>query len=129
VPQAGPVNAQPVLSTGAPPVTRKDLDIYAGGLMQAMTSMLDNYQDKRNTELAYILQTFYENMRYERAKDVSELKAQMQGVGLGLMAEQSMTQAAIMDLMKQSAGRPGFQDPIPLEPYDTPRNQTEDDQE
>ena len=108
------ITARPVMQQGLP-VTRDDLDRYSGGMMQAMSNMLDSRQTKQNTELAYILQAFYEELHLQRERDYDELRAQVQGVGLGLMAEQSMTNAALKSLM----GRDGTL-PLPL------NNQKED---
>ena len=99
------IAVQPVMQQGLP-VTREDLDRYSGGMMQAMSAMLDHRQTKQNTELAYILQSFYEELRLERQRDHDELQAQVQGVGLGLMAEQSMTNAALQSLMGRDGTRP-----------------------
>lgn len=118
-PQAMPVAEQGV------PVTRADLDRYAGGLMQAMSGLLDNYQERRNAELAYILKGFYDSMTAEQQKKYEELRAQVHGVGLGLLAEQSATNAALKDLMQR-----GAPPATPLNVYEEkpPLNRNEDKQ-
>ena len=117
------IRAQPVMQQGIP-VTREDLDLHSGGIMHAMSSMLDDYQGKRNAELAYILQAFYEELLLARQREYAELRAQMEGMGMGLMAEQSMTNQALNDLIQRGEGNP-----VPLNPYrETPLNPNEDKQ-
>lgn len=120
---AGP-QTLPVAETGSP-VTRADMDRYAGGLMQAVSGLLDDYQERRNAELAYILKGFYDSMTTEQEKKYEELRAQVHGVGLGLLAEQSATNAALKDLMQR-----GVPPATPLNVYEekTPPNRNEDNQ-
>jgi hypothetical protein len=116
--------AVPVAEQGVP-VTREDLDRYAGGLMQAMSGLLDNYQERRNAELAYILKGFYDSMTAEQQKKYEELRAQVHGVGLGLLAEQSATNAALKDLMQRGAP-PAT--PLNIYEEEPPLNRNEDKQ-
>jgi len=114
----------PVAEQGVP-VTREDLDRYAGGIMQAMSGLLDNYQERRNAELAYILKGFYDTMTSEQEKKYQELRSQVHGVGMGLLAEQSVTNAALKDLMER-----GAPPATPLNVYEEkpPLNRNEDKQ-
>jgi hypothetical protein len=123
---AGPhsgIRAEPVKQQGIP-VTRQDLSLYSGGIMQAMSTMLDDYQTERNAELAYILKAFYEEIRLNRQREYAELRTQMEGMGMGLMAEQTMTNRALNSLIQRGEGNP-----VPLNPYrETPLNPNKDKQ-
>jgi anti-sigma-K factor RskA len=111
---------RPVSDLGG--LTRDDLEMYSGGMVRIMSGMLDDYQEERNAEMAYILQRFYEEMRFDRKREYEELRAQMGGMGLGLMAEQSMTNAALQQLIEDRN-----QEAVPLNPYGgSPLNQNED---
>jgi hypothetical protein len=111
---------RPVSDLGG--LTRDDLEMYSGGMVRIMSGMLDDYQEQRNAEMAYILQRFYEEMRFERKREYEELRVQMGGMGLGLMAEQSMTNAALQQLIEDRN-----QEAVPLNPYGgSPLNQNED---
>jgi hypothetical protein len=111
---------QPVSDLGG--LTRDDLNLYSGGVVRMMSGMLDDYQEKRNAEMAYLFQRFYEEMRFERQREYDELRAQMGGMGLGLLAEQSMTNAAIQQLIEERN-----QEAVPLNPYEgSPLKQNED---
>lgn len=105
-------------------LTRDDLDQYSSGVLRIMSGMLDDYQDERNAEMIYIFQRLYEEMRFERRREYEELRAQMGGLGLGLMAEQSMTNAVLQRLVEERN-----QEAVPLNPYEgSPLNQNEDKQ-
>ncbi len=113
---------QPVSHLGA--LTRDDLDQYSSGVVRIMSGMLDDYQEERNAEMVYILQRLYEEMRFERRREYEELRAQMGGLGLGLMAEQSMTNAVLQRLIEERNP-----EAVPLNPYEgSPLNQNEDKQ-
>jgi hypothetical protein len=128
-PAAIPASADVALSVDAPvpastatPVARPamatgDWDTYASGVLAAVSVMLNDYQTQRNAELAMILRAFQEELRRERQREYNDLKARVQGVGLGLLAEQSRTNARIETLIDRG--------PWTLD-GSTPLNQEED---
>ena len=80
------------MSATGPYVTQGQLREQHGQIFEsADTSMLSDYEQRRNGELAYILQTFYQEIAGQQNQAIAELQSQIEGVGLGLMAEQSRT--------------------------------------
>lgn len=97
------IRATPVSAVA--PVTREEMDYYSAGMMQIMSEMLAEYRDKRNGELAYILGSLYEQLRSEQREQYDDLKARVEGVGLGLMVEQSRANARLEYLMSPTSER------------------------
>jgi hypothetical protein len=79
-------------------------------VLRAVSAMLSDYQEQRNAELAYILRGMVDEMRQERAREMDELKARVDVVGL-LMAEQNRSNAQIRNIIDRDHGT---QNPAPL---------------
>jgi len=80
-------------------VTQAQLDAYTARLLTTMTSVLGDFEQKRNGELAYVLQSFYQDLSSRQLQSYDELRGQIQGVGLGLMAEQTKANARLESLV------------------------------
>jgi hypothetical protein len=91
---------EPTAELGAP-VTRDDLNAYSAGMLQAMSGLMGEAQVQEKRELAYILGQFYEQLRDEQDRKYESLRQRVDGVGLGLMAEQTRTNARISRLIDQ----------------------------
>ena len=96
----GTVDALPVSATG-PYVTQGQLREQQGQILEQMTALLADYEQRRNGELAYILQTFYQEIAGQQNRAITELQSQIEGVGLGLMAEQSRTNQRLETLVDE----------------------------
>lgn len=81
-------------------------------VLRAVSAMLSDYQDQRNTELAYILRGMMDELRAERAREMEDLKSRVDVVGL-LMAEQNRSNAQIRTLIDRGQGT---RNPAPLNP-------------
>lgn len=81
-------------------------------ILRQVSAMLSDYQDKRNAELAYILRGMVDELRAERAREMDDLKARVDVVGL-LMAEQNRSNAQIRTLIDRGQGT---RNPAPLNP-------------
>jgi hypothetical protein len=103
-PPSDGVRATPVAARGDL-VTRHEMDYYSAGIMRMMSDMLVDYRNERNGELAYILGSLYEQLRSEQSEQYDDLKARVEGVGLGLMVEQSRANARLEYLMSPTSER------------------------
>jgi hypothetical protein len=92
--------ALPVSATG-PYVTQIQLREQHAQILEQITGMLGEYEQRRNGELAYILQTFYQEIAGQQNQAINELQNQIEGVGLGLMAEQSKTNRRLETLVDE----------------------------
>jgi hypothetical protein len=81
-------------------------------VLRAVSAMLNDYQEQRNAELAYILRGMVDELRAERAREMDDLKARVDVVGM-LMAEQNRSNARIRTLIDRGEGT---RNPAPLNP-------------
>jgi hypothetical protein len=81
-------------------------------MLRTVSAMLSDYQDQRNAELAYILRGMMDQMRAERAKELDDLKARVDVLGM-LLAEQNRSNAQIRTLIDRGQGT---RNPAPLNP-------------
>ncbi len=95
------VGAIPAAATGEY-VTQNQLDAYNARVLTTVSSLLENFEQKRNGELAYVLQSFYQDLSSRQLQTYDELRGQIQGVGLGLMAEQTKANARLESLVNRS---------------------------
>jgi hypothetical protein len=102
----------PAGATPAAPPTAFPADAESPVMLRTVSAMLSDYQDRRNAELAYILRGMVDELRKERAKELEDLKARVDVVGL-LMAEQNRTNARIQTLIDRDRATP---DAAPLNP-------------
>ncbi len=114
---ASPADAYPGVrgvqaSEEGPYLTHDAMDAYTAQTAKVIASMLSDYEQRRNNELAYVLQTFYAEMADRQARSFDELRNQIQGVGLGLMAEQDRANRRLETL----AGPDGTLAPPPVAP-------------
>lgn len=81
------------------PVTRADLSAYSTDMLNAVSAMLLDQRAQQEGELAYVLQNLYENLKAEQRREVDDLRVQIQGMGMGLWAEQTRTTARLESIM------------------------------
>lgn len=79
----GAVQTTPV---AMPPdlLTRHELDTFAAGFMHAVESRLDDYTQRQNGELAYVMQNFYQDLRERQMQNYSLIMNQLEGTEFGL---------------------------------------------
>lgn len=88
------------------PVTRDDFNAYSAVVLEAMADALSESQVRQRREMAYILERFYDNLIEEQDKKYEDLRARMDGVGLGLLAEQNRTNARLTRLIDSGQALP-----------------------
>ena len=81
------------------PVTREDLNQYSTRMLKAMETMVDDAQMEHNQRMARILGQFYEEMSDEQDRKYQILRQRLDGVGLGLMSEQTRMNQQISRLI------------------------------
>ena len=93
----GTTTTSPELRTVAAPgaVTPDQLRITAEAMLQTMATILDQREEAQREEMGYLLRAFYERIRDEEETRYGELRDQIHGVGLGLLAEQTRTSARL----------------------------------
>jgi hypothetical protein len=97
------VRGEATSQTG-PPVTRDDLNRYSTRMLDAMTHLVDESQDRQRREFAYMMGRFYEEMTDEQQRKYESLRQRVDIVGLGLMSEQTRTNQQISRLTDQVRG-------------------------
>jgi hypothetical protein len=89
----------PASADGSRPLTRDDLDAYTAEMAKVMVTVLQESQARDRAEMAGVLERFYDEVRFERKRDLDALRAEVHGVGLGLLAEQTRTNARLSRLL------------------------------
>ncbi len=113
-PDPGSLRAVPASAGGY--VTVDQLDAVNARTLQAVSAMLGSYEQRRNSDLAYALQGFYNEMMSRQMATYDDLRTQIQGVGLGLLAEQSKANARLESLVGPDGtpkALPVSQTPVP----------------
>jgi len=104
---------EPPISTSVPPrgetvsqtgVTRDDLNQYSARMLDALTRLVDDSQDRQRKEMADLMGQFYEVMSNEQQRKYQSLVQRMDGIGLGLASEQVRTNQQISRLTDQVRG-------------------------
>ena len=85
-------------------VTRDDLNQYSTRMLDALTRLVDDAQDRQRKEFAYMMGRFYEEMADEQQRKYESLRQRMDGIGLGLRSEQVRTSQQISRLTDQVRG-------------------------
>jgi anti-sigma factor RsiW len=118
-PAPAPVTPVPASATAA--LTREDLDAYTQDMAQVMAALLQQAETHQRAEMGSAFERFYEAIRLERQRDLADLRTELHGVGLGLMAEQTRTNARLSRLLDNGApdGVPASATPV----EGTPRHQ------
>ena len=107
----------PVSQTGDY-LTTQDLGLYHNGFLRMMNDRLTEYAAERDQRMVAVLNSFYDELSAEQRARYSELRSQINGVGLGLMVEQSRNNARIQSLFEQadSSGSAPALNPTPNSP-------------
>jgi hypothetical protein len=106
-------------------VTQAQLDAYTSRMLSMMTTLLGDFEQKRNGQLAYVLQSFYQDLTNRQLQTYDELRGQIQGVGLGLMAEQDKANARLESLVNRNEAPRTV--PVSQTPEDGKRGGNEDE--
>jgi hypothetical protein len=75
------------VETTAQAVTRDDLNQYSNRMLDTMTRLMDDSQDRQRKEMAYMMGRFYEEMAGEQERKYDDLRQRMDGIGIGLARE------------------------------------------
>jgi hypothetical protein len=94
----------PVLERTAQVVTRDDLNQYSTRMLDALTRLVDDAQDRQRKEFADIMTQFYDVMSNEQQRKYQSLVQRMDGIGLGLRFEQERTSKQISWLTDRMGG-------------------------
>lgn len=99
-------------------LTTQDLGLYHSGMLRMMNDRLTEYAAENDQRMAAVLNSFYEELSSEQRARYSELRSQINGVGLGLMVERSRNDARIQSLFDQadSSGSAPALNPTPNSP-------------
>jgi len=89
-PTGGQVRLVPV-SAEAELITTDEMDTYMAFLMRAVDARLSDYQQRQNGEMAYVLQSFYREIRDKQMRDYGVLRDQIEGVELGMYEPSRMS--------------------------------------
>ena len=118
------VGAIPAAAAGGY-VTQDQLNTYNARVLTTVSSLLENFEQKRNGELAYVLQSFYQDLSSRQLQTYDELRGQIQGVGLGLMAEQTKANARLESLVGRTEAPQTV--PVSQSPENSQRGGNEDE--
>ena len=87
-PLSAPISTDGVrVETTAQVVTRDDLNNYSNRMLDALTRLVDDAQDRQRKEFAYMMGRFYEEMADEQQRKYESLRSRMDGIGLGLRSD------------------------------------------
>ena len=100
-----PTGSGPVLERTAQVVTRDDLNLYSTRMLDALTRLVDDAQDRQRKEFADLMGRFYEEMSNEQERKYTSLRQRMDGIGLGLASEQVRTNQQISRLTDRMGGK------------------------
>jgi len=109
------------IETTAQVVTRDDLNQYSNRILVSLTRLMDESQDRQRKEFGYMMGRFYEEMANEQERKYESLRQRVDGIGLGLMSEQTRTSQQISRLTDQVRGTA-----LPADSVATPRNPDKD---
>ncbi len=80
----GPTRGETIAQVG---VTRDDLNQYSTRMLDALTRLVEDSQDRQRKEFAYMMGRFYEEMSDENQRKYESLRSRMDGIGLGLRSD------------------------------------------
>jgi len=118
VPVGGGVRVE---TTAEKAVTRDDLNRYSTRMLDALTQMMGDAQERQRRDMSYLMGRFYEEMADEQDRKYESLRQRVDGIGLGLMSEQTRTSQQISRLTDQVRGTAS-----PADSVATPRNPDKD---
>jgi hypothetical protein len=98
----------------APYLTREEFKTYADGMARTIVALLNDYSDRRDKELSHALVNMYQELNQKQTFAYDDLRGRIDAVGVGLIMEQTKTDAQLETLLDQSKGAslaPGTQPP------------------
>lgn len=101
-------------------VTEQELEEKSTAMMRIFAELMNDYRARRDVEMAAMLRSMYGQLNDKQFADYSELRGRIEAVGLGLMAEQSRTNARIETIFEHA-------DPDSLTPVEKSPDGTEDE--
>ena len=115
-----PITQPPIIEKTAQPLTAEDLNQYSTQMLDALTRLVSDSQDRQRKEFADLMGQFYDVMSKEQQRKYQSLVQRMDGIGLGLKYEQQRTNQQISWLTDQVRSTPSDSSQV------TPRNPNKD---
>jgi hypothetical protein len=101
----------------SPYFTRDEFKAYSDGMARTMVALLNDYSSRRDKEVSRALVSLYQELNQKQTVAYDELRDRIDAVGVGLLMEQTKTDAQLDNLLGQ--GREGSLNTRNPSPIDT----------
>ncbi len=94
------------VSDEAPYLTRQEFENYSDTMATRLLAALNAYGTQNEREMSRVMWGLYKDINQKQAAAYDDLRGRIDAVGVGLLVEQSKTDAKLEDYIDQSKGEP-----------------------